>query len=1217
MVAHEDRTCGPDRLRVPYDRGVADDTDFGPNDWLIAEQYERYVDSPASVSEEWRAFFEAGEGVDEALPGTVAAPPPSTPAPAVSPASSEGGPPEQPAPGPPGPDRTPTPPPDGAEPLRGVAARIVERMEASLGVPTATSFRTMPAKLLEVNRRILNNHLARTPAGGKVSFTHLIGWAVVRALASLPAVNVSFSSVDGVPHVVRHHSVNLGIAVDVTRKDGARSLLVPVIVGAEGMGFRGYWHAYEDLVARVREGRITPDDFEDVTVSLTNPGTLGTLQSVPRLMDDHGLIIGVGSIAFPPQFEGADPDYLAQNGIGRVVTLSSTYDHRVIQGAQSGELLGRIHSLLLGEDDFYEEVFRSLEVPYLPAEWAADHNPPVGSTAWAEKQARVFRLIDLYRERGHLIADLDPLRLVPPKMPQELDPLTYGLTIWDLDREFATGGLTGRQLMPLGEILGVLRDAYCRTLAIEYSHIQQPERKAWLQERLEGNGHSRLPREQRRRILAMLNQAEGFERFLHTKYLGQKRFSLEGAESIIPALDTVLDWAIDDGMDEVVIGMAHRGRLNVLANIVGKGYERVFAEFTGTTDDGEDGTHSGDVKYHLGATGLRRRRNKDLVVGVVANPSHLEAVDPVLEGIVRAKQERYPDGSGRYLVLPVLIHGDAAFSGQGVVMETLHLSLLDGYRTGGTVHFVVNNQVGFTTSAAEARSSYYATDVAKAVNAPILHVNGDDPEAVVRSAELAFAYRQAFHTDVVIDLLCYRRRGHNEGDEPSYTQPRMYRVIDGHPTVRERYLERLVTTGDLTDEDAAEIVEEFEARLALAFDATKDLEPAPGVGGPILHDGAEPDTRSEAAVIADLADVLTTVPAGFTIHPKLVPLVERRRSLVERDEVDWAMGEALAFATLALEGFSIRLAGEDVGRGTFSHRHAVLVDHVTAAPWTPLKQLEGDGVRIRIHDSLLSEFAALGFEYGYSVEEPGALVVWEAQFGDFANGAQVIIDQFISAGEDKWNQTSGVVMLLPHGFEGQGPEHSSARIERMLTLCAEGNLRVAVPSTAANYHHLLRRQMHLPHRKPLVVFTPKSLLRSAASFGSLADLTDGGFRRVIPDPRGVRGARRVVCCSGKLYYELAEVAPPDVALTRVELLHPVPEAELAEVFADHPGAEVVWAQEEPENMGAWTFLRPHLRRISGREPRYVGRSASASPATGSPHRHAREQAAVVAAAVGG
>ncbi len=1176
---------------------------FGSNDWLVEEMRRRWADSPASVGPAWRAMFEGADGVQPpavASQQAVAAPQPASPVPD----------------GPPSDSPSPEEPPPGAVPMRGVAARIAERMEDSLSVPTATSVRSVPSKLLEVNRKIINNHLGRSPGGGKVSFTHLIGWAVVRALAERPQVNVAYSLVAGTPHLISHDQVNLGIAVDLPRKDGSRSLLVPNIKGADRMGFVEFWRAYEEVIRRVRDNRITPEDFAGTTVSLTNPGTLGTVQSVPRLMDDHGVIIGVGAIAHPPAFEAADPEFLARMGIGRVITVTSTYDHRVIQGAQSGELLGQIHRYLLGGDGFYDEIFTSMDVPYTPARWAKDDNPAPGTAAWSEKQAKVLRMIDNYRERGHLIANLDPLRQEAPSMPLELDPLSYGLTIWDLDREFGTGGLLGRPVMPLGDVLGVMRDAYCRTLAIEYSHIQQPERKAWLQERIEVRGGGELSRERKIDILRDLNRADAFERFLHTKYLGQKRFSLEGGETLIPALRALLHAAADDNMEDVVIAMAHRGRLNVLANVVGKGYAQVFREFMGGDDEEEDEettVGSGDVKYHLGASGVHTRGRREVRVHVVANPSHLEAVDPVLEGIVRAKQDRLPR-RGQYLVLPVLVHGDAAFSGQGVVAETLHLSLLQGYRTGGTVHLVVNNQVGFTTSAREARSSLYATDVAKTVNAPIFHVNGDDPEASVRAVELAFAYRQAFHTDVVIDLVCYRRRGHNEGDEPSYTQPLMYRLIDRHPAVRELYLSRLVASGDLTSEEAADLVAEFDSLLGEAFEATQDLPPPASAGRVPDPDPVRVESATSLEELAELAALLGTPPAGFEPHPKLLRVLDARREAIERDEVDWGLAEAFAFGSLAREGMSIRLAGEDVNRGTFSHRHAEFVDHRTGEKWSPLKSLESEDVRVRIHDSLLSEFAALGFEYGYSVESPETLVIWEAQFGDFANGAQVIIDQFIAAGEDKWSQQSGVVMLLPHGFEGQGPEHSSARLERYLELCAEHNLRVAMPSTAPSYFHLLRRQAHMPHRKPLVVITPKSLLRTAASFGRIGELTSGTFSRVLDDPRGPSGVRRVVLCSGKVFYDLMAEAPHDVAVVRSELLYPFPEAELVEVVGRHVGADVVWCQEEPRNMGAASWILPRLEQALERRVTIASRAASASPATGSNARHHREQAALVAKA---
>ncbi len=1162
-------------------------SEFGTNVWLVDEMYRRFLADPASVSEAWRRFFEEGYRpygvpVEE------------------EPRPSEAG-------------------VDDVElvPLRGVPGVVADRMEESLGVPTATSVRTIPAKLLEVNRLILNNQLRRRTVGGKVSFTHLIGWAVVKALVEMPEMNVSFRRVDGEPFLVRHRHVNLGLAVDVARADGSRVLLVPNLKAAETLEFRSFWLAYEDLVQRARTNRLTPDDFAGTTVSLTNPGTLGTVQSVPRLMSEQGLIVGVGAITYPPEFQGADERFLARQGIGRVVAITSTYDHRVIQGAQSGAFLARIHGYLLGEDGFYDEIFDAMEMPYTPARWAADDNPPVGSPEWAEKQANVFRLINAHRVRGHLIADLDPLRMRSPEMYPELDPLYYGLTIWDLDREFASGGVGGSEVATLGTILSTLRDAYCRTVGIEYMHIQDTGQKAWMQSMVEGR-RTELTHAEKLRILDRLNRAEAFERFLHTKYVGHKRFGLEGAESLIPLLDAVLGAAAAGGVEKAIIGMAHRGRLNVLANIIGKPLDRIFREFEGDLDPETTGG-TGDVKYHLGADGVYETADGgEVAVAVVANPSHLEAVDPVLEGVVRAEQDQL-DGDGARRILPILIHGDAAFAGQGVVAETLNLSQLSGYRTGGTVHIVVNNQVGFTTAARHARSSFYATDVAKMVQAPIIHVNGDDPEAVVRVARLAFAYRREFRSDVVIDLVCYRRRGHNEADEPSYTQPLMYQRIEAHRSVRKLYLERLVNTGELTVEQGEELLEDFRRLLESAFTATRDAD------GPRPRRDTEtaevrvPATSVPVARLAGLLERLTTPPEGFTLHPKLVRVMEARASALDRDAVDWATAEALAFASLGTDGVPIRLAGEDSRRGTFSQRHAELVDFRTGESWAPLEEMEG--APVRIVDSLLSEFAAVGFEYGYSVGWPEALVLWEAQFGDFANGAQVIIDQFVVAGEAKWGQRSGLVLLLPHGYEGQGPEHSSARIERFLQLCAEDNLFVVVPSTAGQYFHLLRRQALLRPRRPLIVFTPKSLLRHRPSFASASDLSAGSFRPVIEDPDRLADARRLVLCTGKVYYDLArhreEAAVRDVALVRVEQLYPFPHSELAVLAARHPQAEIVWCQEEPENMGAYREVRDLLGEAFERPILYRGRPAAASPATGSYRRHLAEQRALVEGALEG
>ena len=901
--------------------------EFGPNVWLVDQMYKKYAESPESVSESWREFFSDWRPDGTAPAGSVASASPGQTPPAASA-------PPQPA-ATPAAERSPDPETSETEvaKLVGGAKVIAERMDASRELPTATSVRNLPAKMLEVNRLILNNQLKRRTQGGKVSFTHLIGWAVVKALQERPAMNVAYREVDGAPHIVRYPNINLGLAIDMPKKDGSRTLLVPNIKACDRMDFRQFWAAYEDVIRKVRASEITPEDFAGTTATLTNPGTVGTVQSVPRLMPDQGVIVGVGAIHYPPEWQGADPLTLAQNGVGRTITITSTYDHRVIQGAESGLLLQRIHELLLGEDGFYDDIFLAMEVPYVPARWAVDANPIPGSRPWAEKQARVFQLINMYRVRGHLIADLDPLRMKPPATHPELDPLTYGLTIWDLDREFATGGLGGHERLALGRILGLARDAYGRTTGLEFMHIQESDQKRWIQQKVEGV-KDEITEEDKNRILRKLNEAEAFEEFLQKKYLGQKRFSLEGSEGLIPLFDAVLNAAADAGMQEAVIGMAHRGRLNVLANIIGKSYTQIFREFEGDVDpDTTQG--SGDVKYHMGAQGTHTAPSgAALHLEMASNPSHLEAVDPVLEGIVRAKQDRIGEGATD-LVLPILIHGDAAFSGQGVVAETLNLSQLEGYQTGGTVHIVINNQVGFTTSAEEARSSFYASDAAKAIQSPIIHVNGDDPEAAVRAARLAFAFRQAFRKDVVIDLICYRRLGHNEADVPSFTQPKMYAEIERHRSTRKLYMERLVNRGDMSPEEGEKVLEDFHAILSAAFAETKGLRPSKIPEPAVVH-GDDVPTAVERAQLDEIKASLVDVPEGFTVHPKLVRVLDDRQSLYESGYVDWAMGEALALGALSTEGHPIRIAGEDTRRGTFSHRHAVLVDNVTEQEWCPL-----------------------------------------------------------------------------------------------------------------------------------------------------------------------------------------------------------------------------------------------------------------------------------------
>jgi 2-oxoglutarate dehydrogenase E1 component len=1247
-------------------QGAAGAGAFGPNAWLVEDMYDRFRADPTSVSDSWREFFA------DYRPAGAPAPTPAGPAPTPTAPTADAAPAPVTAPAPspsPPPATLPTAPaptasparvtaaeaPEPATPLRGAAGRIVANMEASLGVPTATSVRVAPAKLLEVNRVIVNNQLFRT-TGGKVSFTHLIGYAVVKGLMAVPNMNASFvddADGKGTPGVIRHTHVGLGLAVDVEKSPGNRTLLVPCIKDADTLDFRTFVGAYEELVRKIHTNKIAPDDFSGTTVTLTNPGTLGTVQSVPRLMSGQGLIVGVGALGFPPGFEAADPRTLADLGIGKTVTLTSTYDHRIIQGAESGLFLAHVSECLMGQHGFYDEVFESLDIPYEPARWEQDVNAAddddEGDHLRLIKQVHVQTLINMYRVRGHLIAHLDPLDAEPPELHPELDPLHYGLTIWDLPRHFVTDGLAGKDLATLDEILHTLRDAYCRTLGVEYMHIQSPEQKRWIQQHVEGVS-SLLPPEEQRHILGRLNAAEVFERFLHSRYVGQKRFGLEGAESAIVLLDTILEEAVQEGLAEAVMGMSHRGRLNVLANIVGKSYGEIFEEFEGNLDpDSVQG--SGDVKYHKGASGtFVARGGGSIPIAMASNPSHLEAVDPVVVGMARAKQDAlggergsgpdFEEGVGDpFPVLSILLHGDAAFAGQGVVAETLNLSGLAGYRTGGTVHIVINNQLGFTTAPEAARTSVYPTDVAKMVQAPIFHVNGDDPEACARAARLAFGFRQTFHKDVVIDMVCYRRHGHNEGDDPSYTQPLMYALIEAKRSVRKLYTESLVRRGDISLDEAEQALDDFSARLQAALDETRaEAEAEADTTGqsPVLPAYVVPDlwippveTGVDATVLSRLATEVRSVPDGFVMHPKLARQFEQRDKVVADGEIDWALGEALAIGSLLLEGTNVRLTGQDTRRGTFSQRHAVLVDHNTGAEHVPLAGLPGG--RFTIRDSLLSEYACVGFEYGYSVVARDDLVAWEAQFGDFWNGAEIIVDNFLVAAEDKWGQTSGLVLLLPHGYEGQGPEHSSARIERFLNLCARGNLRVTEPTTAAQYFHLLRAQARMADRKPLVVFTPKSLLRARQARSPIGAFTSGSFQEVLDDPAAAdegfdrNAVERVVLCSGKVAYDALtrrdEIgdAGKAVAVVRVEQLYPWPKSTIQNILGGYPHSEqVVWLQEEPENMGPWNFVHQRLRKMlrNSHVLRHVSRAESASPASGSAALHRLEQDDLLARSVG-
>ncbi len=1183
---------------------------FGPNAWLVDDMYDRYLADPTSVAASWREFFvDYQRSPVPTVSSHVVAAAPTSAAVDVNPE---------------------------ATPLRGAAARIVSNMEASLAVPTATSVRTVAARLLEINRTALNESLART-TGAKVSFTHLIAFAIIKGLGRIPSMNASFvDAVDakGTPGVLRHEHVGLGLAVDVERPDGSRNLLVPVIRDADTMNFREFLLAYEDLVRKVHSGTFTTEDFLGATCSLTNPGTLGTVQSVPRLMPGQGAIFGVGALAWPAGFEAADPHALAELGVGKVLSLTSTYDHRIIQGAESGLFLKHVAECLTGQHRFYDEVFESLAIPYEPARWSKDLRAADGVNDHDRilKQIRVQELINMYRMRGHLNAHLDPLNVEPPALHPELDLATYGLSIWDLQRTFVVDGLAGRSEATLEEILGILREAYCRTTGIEYGHIMDPEQKRWIQRRVEGV-RSATTVEEQTHILNALNEAEVFERFLHSRYVGQKRFGLEGGESTIVALQTILDAAADDGVQESVLGMAHRGRLNVLANVVGKSYSDIFSEFEGNLDP-ESVQGSGDVKYHKGARGVYTNpRGAAIEVSMASNPSHLEAVSPVVEGIVRAKQDlvvRPSDGTNwevrpdHFPYLALLVHGDAAFAGQGVVAETLNLSQLSGYRVGGAIHIVINNQVGFTTAPESARSSFYPTDIAKMIQAPIFHVNGDDPEACAHAARLAYDYRQEFHRDVVIDIVCYRRHGHNEGDDPSYTQPQMYKIIDQMRSVRKAYTETLIRRGDMTLEEAEQALDQFNERLQSVLDEVRTV-PVPELDEvPVAEIPADPPAPRTGVArdrLLEIARVSMSAPEGFTVHPKLERQFVQRRALLDSGEVDWALAEALAFGSLVLEGTNVRLMGQDSRRGTFSHRHAALIDYENGRQYVPLTNLGSPGF-FTVRDSFLSEYAALAFEYGYSVEANRSLVIWEAQFGDFVNGAEIVIDNFLVAAEDKWGQTAGLVMLLPHGYEGQGPEHSSGRIERFLSLCARNNIRVAQPTSGAQYFHLLRSQVTRERVTPLVIFTPKSLLRAAATRSSLASFEDGSFARVLDDAAvDAASVTRVVLAGGKVAHEAIarrdELGLANVAVVRVEQLYPWPAEEIEAVLAGYPSAhEVVWLQEEPENMGAWPFVHLQMHKaLRETSVRHVARNESASPATGSHLVHDAEQADLLARAL--
>tara|TARA_R100000388_G_scaffold95031_2_gene85992 strand:+ start:32746 stop:36405 length:3660 start_codon:yes stop_codon:yes gene_type:complete len=1205
------------------------ETVFGPNSALVEELYDQYQQDPGSVPAHWKRYFDELEGkpVDATEPDELQ---PSEQKTSAQPSNgSESTAQKQPETKKEPKKEVQAPKNASLEKIKGVATKIVENMDESLEVPTATSLRVLPVKMMVEDRTIINRHLLKRNEP-KASFTHFIAWAIIRALKDFPSLNCSYLYKDGNHYRVVPDSVNLGVAVDLESRDGSRNLVVPNIKGVDKMNFKEFLHAYAELIDKARNGNLQIEDFQGTTISITNPGTIGTVSSVPRLMKTQGAIIATGAIDYPAEYRAMSKDVLNQLGVSKVMTVTSTYDHRVIQGAESGMFLKRMDELLSGQEDFYDQIFSDLDIPYEPLPYGQDKysGPLSGGANTLEHDSRVvgvWRLINMYRMRGHVLADLDPLEKEPGKNP-ELDLEYYGLSLWDLDREFYCGGLGGKERATLREIISLLRDTYCGNIGVEYMHLLDLEERKWLRESMESTGNNaQLSKDHKREILHKLNQAMAFEEFLHKKYIGHKRFSLEGADSLIPMIHFMLEKAGDHGIEKMFMGMAHRGRLNMLVNIMNKPYHRVFAEFEGNVDpDSIQG--SGDVKYHLGARGTHKTANgSEIELQLMPNPSHLEAVNPVVEGAVRAMQDHHEKEDPAKRVVPVLMHGDAAFAGQGVVAETLNMSQLEGYKTGGTMHIIINNQIGFTTLPKDGRSTEYASDLAKMILAPIFHVNGDTPEAAVHAIQMALNYRQKFGKDVIIDLIGYRKHGHNEGDEPAFTQPGMYKEINDHAPVRDLYTEHLVKNGELTKEETQQIFDEFDQLLQEAFE---DAKKAPNLEitdnlidrteTPQEDWNAYPDTTYPAEDLKEIAVKLNTVPKDFDANPKLLKQLAKRAEIVNNNEkkIDWGFAELLAFGSLLKSGKTIRLTGQDVERGTFSHRHAVLHGTETNQKFTPLNNLSEDQAKFHVHNSLLSEFAALGFEFGYSAEKLDALVIWEAQFGDFVNGAQVIIDQFISASEAKWGQKSALVMNLPHGYEGQGPEHSSARLERFLQLCAEDNMQVMNVTTPAQYYHMLRRQTLQEKKRPAILMTPKSLLRHPMATSSRDDLADGKFQPFIIDNdfTDAKKLKRLVICSGKVYYDLLKYRQQneidDVAIARLEQFYPFADDEIQEQLKDFKNIkDIVWCQEEPKNMGAWNFVAPRFMELlqDGQKLTYAGRQASASPAAGQKKIHQAEQ----------
>ncbi|MCW2969525.1 MAG: 2-oxoglutarate dehydrogenase, subunit, partial [Solirubrobacterales bacterium] len=1134
--------------------------------------------------------------------------------------------------------------PAGARPMRGSAAALARYMEQSRSIPTATSFRTLTVTVLDARRRELK------AAGRKVSFTHLIAYAIARAAEDMPVMSHHFEEVDGKPYRVEDGAVNLGLAVDVEKKDGSRTLMVPVIRDAGRMPFDRFLEAYDAIVEKARTNTLSADDLVGANISLTNPGGLGTVASVPRLMTGQGTIVATGSIAYPVGLGGVGEAI----GAEKVMTMTSTYDHRIIQGAESGRFLARIEDYLQGERGFYDGVFASLGLEPAAPSAAAVPEPAAAREVLGAADAQLLqavhaasRLVGRVRSHGHLAARLDPLGSEPEGDPG-LDPEAMGLTPElqaRLPAEIFQMYVPGSTL---ADALPHLLETYCGTIAYEIEHIASHRQRVWLREHIESGAFRQpLTTDERRQLFKRLVEVDALERFMHKAYLGQHQFSIEGLDMTVPMLDELIQLSAAYGGQEVVIGMAHRGRLNVLAHNLGRAYDTIFGEFEGAstleavTTIPQGGT--GDVKYHHGTQGLYKLPDGDAIrVNLESNPSHLEYVSPVVEGATRAAQTSRQGPHAHQdtnAAVPIVIHGDASFPAQGVVSETLNLQGLDGYKVGGTIHLITNNQIGFTTDPDDARSTRWASDLAKGFDVPIIHVNADDVPACMSAVRLAFAFRQEFGHDVLIDLIGYRRFGHNESDEPAYTQPEMYAKIKTKKRVAELWADRLLEEGVVTQDEVDRQAQEVWDNLTLLHQRLKTKIAAAseheaeehGTGEYQLDRSPSPevDTAVPAAHLHELGEQLLRVPDGFTVHPKLVKQLDRRREALSSEDpraptIDWAHAEALAFASLLTEGTPLRLTGQDTERGTFSQRHLVLHDAKTGQTVCPIQNMPEALAPLELHNSPLSELACLGFEYGYSQEAPETLVLWEAQFGDFVNSAQVIVDQFIVSGLAKWGQTSRLTLLLPHGYEGSGPEHSSARLERFLTLAAEGNIRVASPTTPAQYFHLLRRQARIAKQRPLVVMTPKSLLRLAQATSSIADMAENTrFLPVLAEP-GVRDEQvtRLVLCTGKIYYDLVghpdRPSHPGLAVARVELLYPFPEGQILELMGRYPNLrEVLWVQEEPRNMGARAHMFPRLMQImpQGMHFGYIGRPERASPGEGYPAAHVDEQNRIVTTAI--